>query len=313
MRVLRTAMATLLVAGGLSSVSAHEPPGELLFMVEFPANHLPVIDGDLSDWDMIPKEIYEVSVENGWIVEANRGDAGNDLSDFNATSLWAWSEATNRIYSMAFVIDEHLDRDTDSPWRISWDDAWHFCYDADHSGGTLFEVEWRDLPVEERTQLMFVNGRTWEILVPPIEGNWAWAYEWNDPQWETDGAVLPFPEYVEIGWSRVGEDGGPGTYSYEAKFTPWEVFDYDGPGESTIVDLDAGNVIHVGSLYKDYDLDDGRYDGSYDFPRVHNVWRNADLMMDMELLPVDTSIFPDAVTGVEQDSWGRIKTHFLAE
>jgi hypothetical protein len=71
----------------------------------------------------------------------------------------------------------------------------------------------------------------------------------------------------------------------------------------------VGNIIHVGSLTKDYDESES-YEGSYDFPPVHNVWRNANLMADMELLPVDGAAFP---TAVAQDSWGRIKTHFLTK
>ena len=43
---------------------------------------------------------------------------------------------------------------------------------------------------------------------------------------------------------------------------------------------------------------------------MHDAWRNASLLADAELLPVDTSLFP---TAVQQDSWGRIKTHFLTE
>ena len=91
--------------------------------------------------------------------------------------------------------------------------------------------------------------------------------------------------------------------------TPWETWSWDGPEQSTIVDLEVGNIIHVGSLSKDYDVDTS-YEGSYDFPAVHNVWRNANLMGDMELLEVDEELFP---TAVENDSWGRIKSHYLLE
>ena len=74
--------------------------------------------------------------------------------------------------------------------------------------------------------------------------------------WLTDGKTTPSPEYLEAGWSRTGESDGPGTYTYEFKVTPWEFLDYQGPEGSTIVDLEVGNIIHIGYLFKDYDTDD---------------------------------------------------------
>ena len=310
MRSLRIAAGALLIAGSVSTAFAHEPPGEVLFAFQFPAFAVPALDGDLSDWDMVDRDVFEASVENGWIVETVRGDAGNDLSDFNARQMWAWNEEANRVYSFANVVDENLNNNRDDPTLFNWDDDWHFVLDADHSGGPMYENEWTELETdEEKRDLFFTTGRLWQIHVPPIDGYYAFTYiEGTD--WLTTGNSLPFPEYVEIGWSRTGETGGPGEYVYEIKLTPWETWDWDGPAASTITDLDVGDIIHVGSLSKDYDNDDGRYDGSYDFPPVHNVWRNANLMVDMELLPVDDSLFP---TAVAEDSWGRIKTHFLTD
>jgi hypothetical protein len=297
-----------LVMAGATSLLAHEPPGEVFYAFQFPANAVPQLDGDLSDWNMVPRDIFEISVENGWIVETVRGDDSGELSDFNARQMWGWSDATNKVYSMASVVDEMLNNNRDDPTKYNYDDDWHFVLDADHSGGDMYADDWPALPQEENRKLFYTTGRLWQIHVPPIDGYYAFTYiEATD--WMTTGRELPFPEYVEIGWSRTGSSGGPGTYAYEIKLTPWEHWDWEGPAASTIVDLAVGKIIHVGSLSKDYDANDGRYDGSYDFPPVHNVWRNANLMADAELLPVDTSLFP---TAVQQDSWGRIKTHFLS-
>ena len=300
-----SAFAVGLLIAGSATVFAHEPPEEVFFAFQFPAGATPSLDGDLSDWEMIPSDIFEISVENGWIQETVRGDAGNDLSDFNARSMWAWNEEANRVYSFASVVDENLNNNRDDPTKYNWDDDWHFVLDADHSGGDMFNGDWNDLDEGERRQLFFTTGRLWQIHVPPIDGFFAFTYiEATD--WMTTGSELPFPDFVEIGWARSGTTGGSGTYTYEIKMTPWETWSWDGPEQSTIVDLEVGDIIHVGSLSKDYDADDGRYDGSYDFPPVHNVWRNANLMADMELLPVD-----DTISAVESETWGRIKTHFL--
>jgi hypothetical protein len=306
MKITRCLMTIALFASSVSISSAHEPPGETYFAFQFPAHAVPTIDGDLGDWSMVP-DIFEITVENGDIQETVRGDAGTDLSDFNARSVWAWNEETNRIYSFAHVIDQTLNNNRDDPTVFNWDDDWHFVIDADHSGGDGFNGDWNDLAEDERRDLFFTTMQLWQIHIPPIDGFWAFVYI-EATSWETTGRELPFPEFSQIGWSRTGETGGPGTYTYEIMVTPWENWNWDGPSQSTIVDMQEGSIIHVGSLAKDYDADDGRYDGSYDFPPVHNVWRNGNLMADMELLPVDNDLFP---TAVEDDSWGRIKSHFL--
>ena len=307
MKITRCLMTIALVASSVSISSAHEPPGETYFAFQFPAHAVPTIDGDLGDWAMVP-DIFNITVENGDIQETVRGDAGNDLSDFNASSVWAWNEETNRIFSYATVVDQLLNNNRDDPTVFNWDDDWHFVVDADHSGGDGFNGDWNDLPEDERRDLFFTTMQLWQIHVPPIDGFWAFAYI-EGTSWETTGRALPFPEYSQIGWARTGETGGPGTYTYEIMMTPWKNWNWDGPGQSTIVDLEEGSIIHVGSLAKDYDLNDGRYDGSYDFPPVHDVWRNANLMADMELLPVEDDRFIRGA--VEEDSWGRIKAHFL--
>ena len=308
MKLIRCFMALALIVAFASIGSAHEPPGEVYFAFQFPLHAVPTIDGDLSDWDMVDPEIFEISVEGGHIQETVRGTDSGELSDFNARSIWAWNEEMNRVFSFAFVVDDYLNNDRDDPTVFNWDDDWHFVLDADHSGGDMFNNDWNDLSEDERRDLFFVTGQLWQIHVPPIDGYWAFKYiEATD--WETTGREIPFPEYAQVGWSRTGETGGPGTYSYEIMMTPWETWSWDGPEQSTIVDLEEGNIIHVGSLSKDYDLDSS-YEGSYDFPAVHNVWRNGNLMGDMELLEVDDSLFP---TAVENDSWGRIKSHYLLE
>ena len=118
---LRASLAALLIVGSSATLFAHEPPGEVFFAFHFPANAVPAMDGDLSDWNMVPADIFEISVENGWIQETVRGDAGNDLSDFNARSMWAWNEEANRVYSMVSVVDELLNNNREDPTRYIWD------------------------------------------------------------------------------------------------------------------------------------------------------------------------------------------------
>ena len=209
MKVIRCFLALALVVACASIGSAHEPPGEVYFAFQFPLHAVPAIDGDLSDWDMVDPDIFEISVEGGHIVETVRGTDSGELSDFNARSAWAWNEEMNRVFSFAFVVDDNLNNDRDDPTVFNWDDDWHFVLDADHSGGDMFNGDWNDLSEDERRDLFFVTGQLWQIHVPPIDGYWAFKYiEATD--WETTGREIPFPEYAQVGWARTGETGGPG-------------------------------------------------------------------------------------------------------
>jgi hypothetical protein len=308
MKAFRYCLALALIAAGVSVGSAHEPAGVTYFAFQFPLHAVPTVDGDLGDWAIVP-DLFEISMENGDIVESARLDAGDDLSDFNMRSMIGWNEETNRVYAFADVVDNFLHNKREVANQYNWDDDWEFFIDADHSGGDMFNGDWNDLEEAEKRSLFYVTGQGYEIHVPPIDGYWAFTLI-EHTNWLSTGRELPFPEFLEIGWNRTGESDGPGTYQYEIKVTPWGTFDWDGPAASTIVDLNVGTIIHVGYNTKDYDLVSDRYDGSYDFPPVHNVWRNASLHADIEMLEVDDSLFP---TAVETNTWGRIKANFLLE
>ena len=49
-----------LVFGTISVANAHLPPGELFFAAQFPDNLVPTIDGEHSDWDILPESPYSI-------------------------------------------------------------------------------------------------------------------------------------------------------------------------------------------------------------------------------------------------------------
>lgn len=316
MKIFRGFLALALIVMGASIGSAHEPPDVLFFAPQFPLGSVPTIDGDLSDWDMIPEDFWITLGDD--FNETVRGIGTDfDLADFNMKGIYAWNEETNRVYTMSDIVDDYLHNTRENVSRYDYDDGWHVIIDADHSGGETFNGDWRDLELEEQRQLFYTGGQLYQILVPPIEGYWDFMYIEETNWWLVTGqdetGNFPFPEFLDIGWSRTGETGGPGTYTFEMMLTPWEHLDWNGPDDSSIVDLNEELIIHLSYVFKDWDETEAGYEGSYDFPAIHNTWRNASLNADFELLPVDPSIdWPDD-TAVETDSWGRIKSQMLTE
>ncbi len=304
--LIRGLLALSIVFAVAAVVSAHEPPGVEYFAVKFPDGVTPGIDGDLEDWDMIP-DTYWITHENDDIQEARRGTA-KDLADINIKCIVGWNESTNRVYTMAWVADDYLHNSRENPGRFNLDDDINFVIDADHSGGALWAPDMGGLEDDERLAVEYSTGQLYTALVPPIDDFWLFMYTSNgsiDEFWLVDGKGVTDESYTEVGWSREGETGGPGTYTYEMKVTPFEFLDFRGPEGSTIVDLEDGNIIHIGYLFKDYDTSEA-YEGAYDFPPNHDVWFNAELMGDFVLSPMDETI--DWPTAVETDTWGRIKS-----
>jgi hypothetical protein len=299
-----------------STVTAHEPPGDIFFGAGFPTHAIPVIDGDLSDWDMIP-EAYWITRSDHLEETVIGGDTEIDLADFNAKHILGWNEGTNRLYVMADVVDDYLKRDKEDPSTVDWDDGFDLMVDADHSGGDLWNSDWHAEEFEDQQDLVFVTGQNYRYYTPPLDGYYIFMLGRGfvgDDNFLTTGREIVYPEYLECGWTVTGENYGPNTRTYEMMVTPWENMyrGEDGLERSTIVDLEVGSIVHVGYMYKDFDtaVTGERYSGSYDFPPLHNIWFNMSLLGDFELLEVEEDLYP---TAVETDTWGRIKSDFLVE
>jgi hypothetical protein len=295
---------------------AHEPPGVTYYAFEFPNHAIPTIDGDLSDWDMVP-EAFWVTRENDFEETVVGNDTEVRLDDFNVSHILGWNNDANRLYVTADVYDDYFKRDKEDPSGVDWDDGFDFIVDADHSGGDLWNGDWHAEEHDDQIDLIFVSGQNYRYYTPPLDGYYIFmlgrGFVGND-NFLTAGREIVAPQYLEVGWTVNAELYEPGSRTYEMMVTPWENMyrGEDGESRSTIVDLEAGKVLGIAYMFKDFDVpvEGERYSASYDFPPLHDTWRNSSLLADFELLEVDDSLFP---TAVETDTWGRIKSDFLIQ
>ena len=178
-------------------VSANEPSGGIFPVFQFPDNALPQIDGDLSDWDLVPEKFW-ITLENDFKRSEVLPSGTHtyhpiwrdfDLADFNVKCIVGWNEGTNRIYVMAEVVDDYLHNSRENASDYNWDDDINFVLDADHSGGELFKNDWKYLPHEndwkylprkEQEQLFYTTGQLYTMLVPPIDGYYSFMYFLDD-------------------------------------------------------------------------------------------------------------------------------------
>ena len=99
---------TILTVAALATTGAwaHSPPGEFLFAVQFPDANVPTVDGDLAEWEVVPKIPYEYG--NEWYSDSAFGSGTRgeiDVSDLSVRQIVGWNDNNNRLYLMAEVFD----------------------------------------------------------------------------------------------------------------------------------------------------------------------------------------------------------------
>lgn len=94
---------------------AHLPEELTFFAVQFPDTYLPDIDGDVSEWDIVPKAyVIENDDMSRSMIEVLTG-AVADLSDLAIRCIVGWNESTNRLYFMMEVFDDVHQADRSDP------------------------------------------------------------------------------------------------------------------------------------------------------------------------------------------------------
>lgn len=301
----------LLAAAGLfafnSATIAHDPPDFLAPVWQWPGNAVPVIDADMSEYDIVPAEYWlgpSDFIQNFDTEQARtyKGEVA-DPSSWDIRYLMSWNDETNRIY---FAYEEFDDFETSTPH-----DNFEFGLDADHSGGSF----WHDAEEEEennRNRGRHAQPFHWSFSGGcgtthrgPLGWTWLWVTpaDWYGTPQYTDHAF----EYTEGSPCSLGET----RKNVEWYQVFWDDFNWSDP-DAPLHDFEAGEIIGMHTRLKDFDHNEENDDtedvpaGSasrWVFSAVGASFGDADYFADFQLLEVS----PDFPTAVEEDSWGRIK------
>jgi len=283
-------LAVMLGLGVVSLAGAHAPPGELFFLVQFPDNAVPTIDGDLSDWNIVPESPYILRADKMFdpaqFQEAGRGEL--DLSDFNPVHILGWNENFNKIYFANQVFDNIHNSDRENPSYHWNDDNWEVEVNPTH-----LAAEEQNLAEEP------VNRVAYKWAVPPVEGVYQSIEPIGDLAWLSDGT-----EYVSYGWSFDGEMFGESTYYYEMSITPINSLPRENatPENTEFHDMEEEEIVHISIFNGDIDVADD-YQGFWGTtPESSNIALN-----DFVAAPMDPALEAAVGTAVEKVSWGQIK------
>jgi len=288
-RINKISIALLVSALMVGSAFGHQ--GEMKFMFQFPDHLTPVLDGDMSDWDIVG-DVYKIKAENMF----NQFGAPMDLSDFNASLIWAYNINDGKAYFSAWIADDYINNT----------EKWSTTTDWDHSGGIFrgfdqgddFETRWASSHAQ-RYDLAGPIFSSSGYYTRIIDGSKAWAGQ---------------PPYVE--WAGQFLRGDVDTQEPAEMFGEYSIVAFDdihpdGADQSVKHNWVEGTVVGIEVNWGDKDADPGSYDDAYwsGFGGV-GASRDADQFGDYLLAPVEEGLPEAGATGVEASTWGQIKSTF---
>ncbi len=294
--ILITAVALL---GMVGSASAHLPEGVTFVAWNWPSTHLPTLDGDLSEWNVLPED-YWIGLDDTW----GGASAGNepvlDLADFNFRFAIGWNDEEDRIYFAQEWIDDYFQRsDAFAGGCCAGNDKIEMGIDADHSGTESLRSS-DDVPAYNGAQAAH-----WGMPeIAPRSWMWMWL---SETTWADKAPYTCCPDAYQL-------DGGHGletTLTSEWYSVAWDDFDPADPNAGTLHDFQAGEIFGWAGAW----IDNDGGDTDEELAASYLVWTagganmndNATDYADVLLLEPDFDRLP---TAVENDSWGHIKASF---
>ena len=249
-------------------------PGFKVF--QFPRTAIPRIDGEFSDWDLVP-DSYAVPIEEMW------DDSGKHLAIDKKTLdikvKVGWVNGLNRLYFYYEAYDDYWDFD-----QLGLrNDTYEIVVDADLSGGPHTDEFRINAEVKTRLESFFefqnIHAQNYHIMTPPTEGK-SWTMVWGPQQWLKD---LPYANYAYDYQFRHGEDG---VLRFEFYITPFDYASPDGPEKSVESKLYDGKKI--GLCWAVIDYDGGKEkDGFWNLSKHHQMFGNASMERLFTLMPLE--------------------------
>jgi len=306
--------AVALCAGYVSVASAHVPEGQLYTAFQWPDTHIPVLDGNLSEWDIVPSD-YEITLEDH--VDAN-GETDFNFASLNIRMIVSYNANDDKIYFMSERFDDYYDRNGQEG-GAGGDDSWEMHHDGDHAGDDMWVSADTFPDPDERALNMGRFAQTYHTRFPELpgstgEGGATWSWFWvSQSTWHDS------PQYMDYGFTIDGEiNNGEATTFVEFNRVSWDEFLWNDEANSVIHDMVPEEIIGYGWQIVDHgteDLDSGGENSprSWYISGAADAWRTAASATDFLLAPLDPRVDFGSIpqTAVEEATWGRIKEGFV--
>lgn len=296
------AMSACLVAA--APALANDSHDRTFKVFQFPQDRIPRIDGDISDWDMVP-ESYVVGTDE--LTDNDGHHPGPDPSTIDISVKVGWVKGLNRLYFLYEAYDDYWDYTLPGLHN----DTFEVVVDADASGGPLIDIAHRDIWTPDNVGVRAsepdpripaseshwnnhgVQAQNYHIMTPAVDKDWTMV--WGSPTW-----LKEFPHSNAV--QRFdGEPGKPGRYTLEFYITPYDYAGPEGPDRAVESVLRENKMIGLGWIVLDYDdVNIDKHSGFWTLSRERPMFALASDLPLFRLMPMEPELQPDLAA---QWSW----------
>ena len=289
---LRTAAPIVAVLFALPQAIALERTDVTFKVFQFPPDMIPRIDGDPSDWNIVP-DSYAIGMDQLEDTEAPGGHGTNrDPKELDVRVKVGWVKGLNRLYFLYEATKDY--------WDFSrpdlHNDIFEVVVDGDLSGGPLIDVYHRDVwtkdavgamadidPRISRSDAYFatqgVHAQNYHIFTPAL--NKDWAMDWGCAQYTME---LPYANHALKYNFKPGE---PGRLTLEFWITPFDYAGCEGPERAVESVLAENKLIGLSwavIAYRDPNSNQRKF---WNLSHKQTFFGNASELVGFRLMPLE--------------------------
>ncbi len=243
---------------------------------QFPPNMIPTIDGQKTDWDMVP-ENYEVGIDQLW--DDSKRHSSFDTTNLNVSVKVGWVKGLNRLYFLYEAYDDYWDF-SDTGLH---NDTYELVVDGDQSGGPFidrFHPNKTLNPMDAYFSFHGVHAQNYHIFTPAVGKDWTLA--WGSQPWIKD---LP---YANAAYNFDFEHGESGHLTLEFWITPFDYAGSEGPERAVKSVLKENKDIGLCWAIIDYDQTKEQ-GGFWNLSKEHTMYGNANYLLPFKLMPLESN------------------------
>ncbi|MBM3734161.1 MAG: PKD domain-containing protein [Acidobacteria bacterium] len=262
------------------TAAALERPGVEYKIFQFPANQIPRVDGDPSDWAMVPAA-YSIGMDQ--LKETQKGlGTRYDPKDLDVSVKVGWVKGLNRLYFLYEAYDNYWD------FRLAnrHNDIFEVVVDGDLSGGPLISTM-HPHPGIDKGDAFFgfhgVHAQNYHIFTPAPDRDWAFA--WGCQPWIKE---LP---YANAAYRYNFNHGESGKLVLEFWITPFDYAPFEGPERAVESKLVENKIIGLSWAVLDYDdVNNPDLRGFWNLSHKTTMYGNASDLVAFRLMPLERNL-----------------------
>lgn len=257
--------------------------GKQFKVFQFAKDQMPRIDGDKSDWAMVPESyVYGTDLLND--TEDGHG-TDIDPQDLDVRVTVGWVKGLNRLYFLYEAYDDFWDFERFNPTGYL-NDIFEIVVDGNLSGGPFIynpifpeARKWGDHPAHIFNHLTYsgYHAQNYHIFTPPAHNSWVMM--WGAQPWVGE---FPFANYA-YGYDFKHGEGG--RLILEFWITPFDHAPFDGPEHAVESQLVENNLIGLSWSILDFDGD--KRDGHINLSHDTRMVSDASFLCAFRLMPLE--------------------------